>query len=66
MYRLNGKRNLIVVGTYDDCNYKELSTVIPTYSATRRTIRELMKMGWKFENLAVKDVETGRLISWMQ
>lgn len=45
---------------------RELTSTIPTRPATRRTIRELMRMGYVFNDLAVLDMETGRYISWVQ
>lgn len=55
-----------VITMYDGCPGKELTTVIPTMPAVRRTIRELMRYhGFKFDDLAVIDLETGRCISFV-
>jgi hypothetical protein len=55
---------LMVVRTSDGCWRENLSVPIPTWSATRRTIRELIRMGYKFEDMAVIDTVTKRFLSF--
>lgn len=45
---------------------RELTTTIPTRPATRRTIKELERRGFRFDDLAVLDLRTGRYVSWVQ
>jgi hypothetical protein len=65
MQRSNRKGRFKIVSEYNGVVDKELTIEIPSMSAVRRTYRELMKLGWKFENLALLDCESGRLLSFV-
>lgn len=64
MARYNRKGRFKVVYCHDGCYIKDLSIEIPMLSSARRTVRELMRMGYKFENLDIIDLEVGRYISF--
>ncbi len=61
-YNRNGQFKIVL--TEDGCWRKDLTTIIPSLSAMRRTFRELMRIGYKADNLDVMDCETGRYISF--
>jgi len=55
---------LIVVRNYNNCNFVELTSAIPTKADWKRTVRELLKMGYRIEDLDMKYAGSGRLASW--
>jgi len=60
----NRKGKFEVVKSYDGCNFESLTYEIPSLATTRRAIKELVKMGYDINTLDIRDLETGRLISW--
>lgn len=61
----NRKGNFVVDLTYDGCFVKCLTITIPTLSASRRTVRELIKIGYKLDDLAIRDLDMDRYISFV-
>ena len=62
---LQRKGRFMICRSEDGCWRENLTTVIPTLSATRRTMRELVRMGYNPENLYVLDLDTTRFISFV-
>ena len=63
--KYNRKGRFKVVLEYDGCYVRDLSIEIPMLSSARRTVRELMRMGYKFDELGIIDLETERYISFV-
>lgn len=63
MKLLNRRGRFMIHFTPDGGYDRPLSTVIPTLSATRRTLRELQKLGYRADDMSIEDKDQQIYIS---
>jgi len=57
-------RPTIIIEEYDGCPMRDLTVPLMTYDEWVRAVKTLMRRGFKFEELGMKSVESGRAMSW--